>query len=963
MRWCLLGPVEATVSGRPLAIRRPQHRGLLALLLLNANHVVSVPQIERALWGDRPPASARTQVQVCVSQLRAALRTTDAAHLLAHRAGGYRLTVAAHDLDLAEFTAAVDRARIAARHGRPAEAAGHLRAGLTLWRGPALAGAAGAFVPAAAAELTEQRLAAYEQLAEVELALGRHERLLDTLRPLLADHPLRERLVARYMLALAGSGQQEPALRLYDVTRSRLAEELGIEPCAELASAHLRVLRHEVPAAAPAVPSASPAAGHAPTGVGAPAGAGGAVVPAQLPADVAGFTGRAAPLRQLDALLPEAPAGAGTPAPVVISAIGGTAGVGKTALAVHWAHRVAHRFPDGQLYVNLRGFDLDGRAVAPGEALRDFLDSLRVPPHQVPAEESRQAALYRTLLAGRRMLILLDNARDADQVRALLPGAPGCLVVVTSRDRLVPLLVAEGARPLTLDLLSTAEARQFLGRRIGPARLATEPEAVDEIVERCARLPLALAVVGARAAVHPGFPLAALAGELRDAPDGLAAFDDADPATGVRAVLSWSYRALGAAEARLFRLLGLHPGPDVALPAAASLAGLPVSRVRPLLAGLTRAHLLAEHEPGRYTFHDLLRAYAVELCRRDDADPERAAARHRMYDHYLHSAHAADHLLDPHRLTPRVRLTPTRPDATVQEPAGHAGAMAWFTAEHRVLLAAVAQAATTGFDGHAWRLAAVVTTFLDRQGHWGDLAGAQHLALAAARRQADRTGQAQAHRGLAVAYTWLGRHDEAHRHYQRDLDLYAELDDRAGQAHTHVGISWLLARQGRHRTALEHAERALLLYRATASTVGQAKTLNNIGWLHGRLGDHHRAAACCQAALALHARNDDRRGAALTWDSLGYAHHRLGQHDRAVECYHRALDLHRELGDRYDEGEVLANLGDAHHAAGDCAAARTAWRQALEIYDELQHPDADQLRGRIAEPDRVPAGGTTRASG
>ncbi|WP_422773400.1 BTAD domain-containing putative transcriptional regulator [Plantactinospora sp. WMMC1484] len=942
MRWSLLGPVEATVSGRPLEIRRPQYRGLLALLLLNPNRVVSVAQIERALWGDEPPASARTQVQVCVSQLRAALRTADAGDLLAHRAGGYRLAVADGSLDLAEFAGAVERARIAARDGRPEEAAAELRAGLALWRGPALAGAAGDFVATAAAGLAEQRLAAYEQLAEVELALGRHERLLGTLRPLLAEHPLRERLVARCMLALAGCGQQEPALRLYAETRARLADELGVEPCAELASAQLRVLRHEVPAAA--VDAVAPAA--AVVTEDSPE----RPVPAQLPADVAGFTGRTAFLRQLDALLPHATGEDAGPAPVVISAIGGTAGVGKTALAVHWAHRVAHRFPDGQLYVNLRGFDLDGRAVTPGEALRDFLDGLRVPPHQVPTEESRQAALYRSTLAGRRMLVLLDNARDADQVRALLPGASGCLVVVTSRDQLLPLVVTEGARPLTLDRLSTVEARQLLGRRVGAHRAAAEPGAVDEIVERCARLPLALAVAGARAAINPRFPLAALAAELRDAEDALTAFDAVDPATGVRAVLSWSYRTLDAAEARLFRLLGLHPGPDVSAPAAASMAGLPLPRVRPLLAGLTRAHLLAEDQPGRYAFHDLLRTYAAELCRRTDGDTEREAARHRLLDHYLHAAGAADHLLDPHGLAPRVRPAPPRPGVTVERPDGHAEAMAWLSAEHRVLLAAVAQAATTGFDGHAWQLAALVTTFLDRQGHWAELAAAQRVALAAAQRRADLPGQAHAHRGLAVAYTWLGRHGEAHRHFRRVIDLYEELGDRAGQAHTHVGISWLLARQGRHRTALEHAERALLLYQATAATVGQAKTLNNIGWLHARLGDHHRAVACCHQALALHARNDDRRGAALTWDSLGYAHQRLGQHDRAVECQRRALALHRELGDRYDEAEVLANLGDSHRAAGDLDAARTAWRQALAIYDELHHPDADQLRARLAVP-------------
>ncbi|NBE81268.1 AfsR/SARP family transcriptional regulator [Micromonospora rubida] len=956
MRWSVLGPVQVTAEGRILAIDRPQQRAVLALLLLDADRLVSTGQLVTALWADDPPATARTQVQVCVSRIRAALRAEGAADLLVTQGGGYRLTVRGTELDLTEFTATVEQAHAEEAAGRPAEAARLLRAGLALWRGPALAGAAGAFVATAAAGLDEQRLAAHERLAAVELGLGRCTGVAHALRPLVAAHPLREPLVARYLLALAGCGQQAAALRLYAETRRQLVDELGVEPGAELAEAHLRVLRGEVPdRTVPSGPGPSPAPDR--PAAGPP--------PAQLPGEPAWFTGRTAALRELNDLLPGDPAGEdGTLRPgggdggdggdgagraVVISAIAGTAGVGKTTLAMHWAHRIAHRYPDGQLYVNLRGFDLDGRAVPPAEALRGFLAALHVPPQRVPTDLPGQSALFRSLLAGRRVLVLLDNARDDEQVRPLLPGSPGSLVVVTSRNRLTGLVVSDGARPVTLDLLAPAESRELLGRRLGRSRAGTEPVALNEIVRRCAGLPLALAIVAARAVGQPDVPLAALAAELRATnADRLTALETGDPATDARAVFSWSYRALDAESARLFRLLGLHPGPDVARPAVASLAGLPPSRVGPLLVGLARANLLTERAPGRYAMHDLLRAYASELCHEADPEAERAAARSRLLDHYLHATHAADHLLDPYRLARPATLPAPEPGVTVGDRPDHAWATGWFTAEHHVLLAAVEQAAGTGLDRHAWMLAAALTTYLDRRGHWPELTAAHHTALAAARRRGDLPGQALAHRGLAIACTWLGDHRGAHLHYGRDLELYQELGDDTGRAHTHLGVSWVLARQGRLRAALDETQRALDLYRAASYRVGQAKALNNLGWMHARLGEPGPALRCCQAALRLHEETGDRHGAALTWDSLGYVHHGRGDHGQAADCYRRALALHRGLGDRYDEAEVLDNLGDAERAAGDLAAARRAWRAASAIFDELRHPDADRPRAKLA---------------
>jgi hypothetical protein len=396
-----------------------------------------------------------------------------------------------------------------------------------------------------------------------------------------------------------------------------------------------------------------------------------AAVPAQLPRDVAGFAGRGEQLARLDELL--APAAGRRPGAVVISAVSGTPGLGKTALVVHWAHRVKHRFPDGQLYVNLGGFDPGGRVMAPAEAVRGFLDALGVSAEQIPPSLDAQACLYRSLLDGRRVLIVLDNARDAEQVRPLLPGTPTALVVVTSRNQLTSLVAIDGAHPLMLDLLTEDEARELLACRLGPDRIAAEPEAVQQIIACCARLPLALTIAAARAE-QSGFPLTALAAELDKATGRLDALDAGDPVSQVRTVFSWSYTALTPPAARLFRLLGLHPGTDISTAAAASLAAHPPAETRRLLAELTRASLLTEHAPGRYTFHDLLCAYATDLTHTHDPADQCHAALGRIRDHYLHPAHTAARLLPP--LDDPVTLTPPSPGVTPEQPSDHEQAMA-----------------------------------------------------------------------------------------------------------------------------------------------------------------------------------------------------------------------------------------------------------------------------------------------
>jgi transcriptional regulator with XRE-family HTH domain len=457
-------------------------------------------------------------------------------------------------------------------------------------------------------------------------------------------------------------------------------------------------------------------------------------LPAQLPMDVHGFAGREDQLARLDAIL--ATAGE-QPTTAVPSAISGTAGVGKTTVAVHWAHRVAGWFGDGQLYVNLRGFDPTGSAVSPAKALGGFLDALGVPPQRIPTGLDGRAALYRSLLAGRRMLVLLDNARDAEHVRPPLPGTPGCLVVVTSRNQLTGLVVGEGAQPLTLDLLSDDEARELLVRRLGTERVAAEPQAVGEIIARCARLPLALAIVAARAAIHADISLTVLAEELRRAGESLDAFAGDHTAADVRAVFFWSCRALSVEAARLFRLLGLHPGPDLSAPAAASMARSAAGPVRRCLAELTWAHLVTEHLPDRHTFHDLLRTYAVELAHTVDSEPNRRAATQQLLDHYRDAPTRAALLREPR--WDRTVLPRPRHDLTGEDLTDRARSLAWFTAELPVLLAIIERGAA-GFDTHIWQLAWALTDFLPRRGLWQDWAATQRAALDAAQRLGDRAG-------------------------------------------------------------------------------------------------------------------------------------------------------------------------------------------------------------------------------
>ncbi|HLT09676.1 MAG TPA: BTAD domain-containing putative transcriptional regulator [Micromonosporaceae bacterium] len=947
LQYRILGPIEVWCGSHQVALGGPRQRLVLAVLLIHANQVVSMDRLVDEIWPERPPPSALANVRTYVAGLRSALPSRNGSGPITSRPGGYLLNVGSEELDLTLYESLVATSAAArSRNDLPAEVAALERAA-ALWRGTPLADVPSSpRVAAVRAYLEEQQAALVEERARALIDLGRYGEAAAVLRRHVAIYPLRERGHYLLVLALHRNGSPGDALAAYRAARETLLRELGVEPGPELARLHREILTDEAqhPSDPGEVSAGSPVRGAPP-------------VPAQLPMDVRGFVGRVAELRRLDALVRDAPAPAGDGAPagsgdeahaaVVIAAITGPAGVGKTALAVHWAHRIAHRFPDGQLYLNLRGFDPSNSTMSPAEAVRVFLEALQVPSARVPTTFDAQVGLYRSLLAGKRVLVVLDNARDADQVRPLLPGAPGCVVVVTSRNRLTSLVAAEGAHSIMLDLLTAAEARSLLSHRLGERAVRAEPEAVEDIVTSCDRLPLALAVVAANAAAHAGRPLADLAARLRQGGDNLDAFSAGDPSTDLRAVFSWSYHSLSREAARVFRLLGLHPGSDFGAASVASLAGVAAARARALLAELVRAHLVVEVPGDRFAFHDLLRAYAAELVNTVDEPGDREAASLRILDHYLHTAHAAAMRMRPGRIP--IELRPASPGASPETFDQRSDAQTWFATERGQLTAAVDLAARIGRATHAWQLAWAIEDYLDFAGHWDDLRLVHASAVRATEQAGDRAGQASAHSGLGRAYTRLGEFDRAHEHMRVASDLYAELGEYARQAAVlrNIGVM-LCSQQGRHAEALAYGERALKVLPADCMPEERAYVLSALGWFHAQVGNHHRALDYCRSALAVPGVSDPGfRGSVM--DILGNVHHRLGDYQEAIASYRQAIEVYNSLGIALYKAKSLAWLGDAYHSAGTTASAVRAWEQAIQIFEQLDPPEADRLRTRIVE--------------
>ena len=922
MKWGILGPVlVADDVGTEIRLPGGRLRALAAALLTRANHVVQVDELAELVWDGAPPADAARTMRVYIVRLRRALGPL-AARIIT-RPPGYLCRAGEDELDVLRFEKLCRQASAAAQDQAWERAAVLLAEALDLWRGTPLADVPSDLLrQREVPRLDQMHLQAVESHINAEMHLDRHEQLIGRLQELTAGYPLREHLHAQLMRALARAGRRAEALDAYQHARRLLIGELGIEPGPELRDLHRRVLNGETePPLVPAGTRPPTQAEHRQT------------VPQELPPAVPGFTGRAAELETLTRIADRASSGAaGT---VVISAIGGTAGVGKTALAVHWAHQVAGRFPDGQLYVNLRGYD-PGQPVPAADALAGFLRSLGVPGQDIPPEEDQRAARYRSLLAGKRTLIVLDNAGSADQVRPLLPGTPACTVVVTSRDALAGLVARDGAARLDLDVLPLEEAVALL-RTLIRARVDAEPGAAAELAVQCCRLPLALRVAAELAARRPAVPLARLTGELADLGirlNLLAA--GGDPCTAVRTVFSWSYRHLDASAARTFRLLGLHPGPDLEPYAAAALTGTTMPHARQALDVLARAHLIQPAAPGRCGMHDLLRGYARELAVTVDTDQEQHAALTRLFDHYLHTAAAAMDTLFPAERHYRPRIPrPATPGPPLPDPAT---ALEWLDGERAVLVTAAAHTAADGWPGHATRLATTLARYLHSGDHYPEALSVFSHALDAARRIDDRAAEARALYQIGNVDGERGRYQQAAARHGQALALFRQAGDQTGEARVLRSIGLDEMCLGRYEEAARHQQEALAIHRSIRDRLGEALALNNLGMTRRLQGRYPEAAGYHQQSLDLSREIGDREGEASALAKLGAVDLRLGRYQHAAGYFRNALAIFHEMGQASGEGDCLVKLGEAYLGLGRYEHAAANLEQALALSREIGDP-------------------------
>jgi DNA-binding SARP family transcriptional activator/Tfp pilus assembly protein PilF len=942
MEFGVLGPVEIWADGLLVNAGHARQRAVLAVLAMDAGRVVPLDLLIDRVWGEDPPRSVRNLVYGYVARLKALIVSVQEPDVrLSRRPGGYLLQAAPDQVDLGRFRRLVAGAAAAADDER---AAAGLREAVALWRGPALAGLDSPWLNAMRATLELERTAAVLDLTDIRLRRGEHAALAGELTGQAAAAPSDERLTGQLMLALYRCGRQAEALRWYEQTRRHLAGELGADPGPVLQALHQRILRADPGLAAPpaAIQAAAPGTGSAPSGPRA------APPPRELPVDVSAFTGRTAELAELDQLLTGGPAEdsatAGLDAPAgraptaVISAVSGTAGVGKTALAVHWAHLAADQFPDGQLHVNLRGYDPD-RPVAAADALAGFLRALGVPGQDIPDDADERAARYRSLLAGKRMLVVLDNASEAEQVRPLLPGTPGCAVLVTSRDSLAGLVARDGATRLDLDLLPPDEAVSLLRELIGE-RADADSEACAALADQCCRLPLALRVAAELAAARPAVPLTGLVAELVDQQrrlDLLAAAGD--PRSAVRAVFSWSYRNLSADAARTFRLVGLHPGPDFDPYATAALTAATLSRARKLLEVLARAHLIHPTGRDRYALHDLLRAYARDLAATDDDD--RHTAKTRLFDHYLQATASAMDTLYPaerHRRPP-IKASAT-PAAAFTEPAA---ALGWLDDHRAVLIAVAAQCAEQGWPGHATRIGVILARHLEISGYLPEAFLMHGHARSAARKTGDRAAEATALANLGILDGMQSRYDQAALHFRQSLALSREIGHRSVQARALAGLGNIEASQGRYDQAASNHRQALVLFREIGERFGEARVLDNLGMIDRYQGRYHQSLTHHQQALALLRDIGDRQGETRAVFHVGAAYRRQGHFDQAVEYLGRSLALSQELGDTDGEALSLSEIGALEAAQARWKQATGHHERALDLWREIGNRSGEAI--------------------
>jgi DNA-binding SARP family transcriptional activator len=899
----VLGPVEARLDGVAAAIG-PRQQAILALLLVAPNRLVTIDQILDRVWTATRPARPANAVQTQVTLLRRALPGVT----ITWQTGGYRIVTDEQTIDLHRFRHEVGQARAATDDE---DAAAHWQTAIDLWRGEPFAGIDLPWFASVRETLVAEFEAAADDQADTLLRLGRYEQLLPDLTERTARRPLDERIAAQLMQALDGAGRSDDARRHYEKIRDRLADEFGTDPSAPLRELHQRLQ------------------GTAPAGTGP--------VPRQLPPAPGSFTGRADELAAMTKILDDATGSGGT---VVISAIAGTGGIGKTWLTLHWAHQHRDRFPDGQLFIDLRGFSPDSQPVAPETAVRVFLDALGVPPIQIPTGLDAQAALLRTVVAGKRMLIVLDNAASAEQVVPLLPGSSTNTVVVNSRDHLAGLVTGHGAHPVLLDILSLREARDLFRRRLGADRLDAEPEAIDHLLAFCGGFPLALSIVIGHALDHPDFPLAAIVAQLREL--HLHALDNGEPTTSLPSVLSWSYRALTEEQARAFDLLAVAPGTDISVPAAADLLGRSRTEARRLLRALERASLLSQRRPGRYGMHDLVRSYAREHT---VADAE--AAIRRITDFYLHSAHAADVTISP--LRQPITLPRT---AEGVHPIGFDSAaegMRWLADEHENLSAAQHEAANRGWHEQNWLLAWSLTSYRAHTMRLFEDVAAWRTGLAAVTALGDRSAEALARQHLGNALARVRQDSEADAMLAESIRIAAEIGDVVTQAFSERYALATFDMSGRLVEGEPHARRALALFEKIGNPAWSSIAMINIVWIMTNRGDHENAMPLAEKVLAMQRRHapDDHTGLGNILDCLGFIANGMGRYRQAIDYYQQARAQYALTTNVLTDLETLEHLGHPHRSLGELAEAREAWEAALRLSQEHRRLDEAQRLTRL----------------